>query len=1250
MKRNVISYRPYSVLLIASLLFFLASFIVELIGGNRDLLERETGSLQKYVREKQLEIQDLSSRQQEILKLAQPSFSKGVLNEFLAKDIAVFVYVQEPSGAVLKFWNTQSIIPPVDFLLSKRIDTFQKLANGYYLLHKKLIASDARRFWIVCMVPIQYAYFIESDYLPGRFANKKASQSGYSISLSPTKYKVESLQGNALFYLKQKYAAYSGVQDWSIFILRIIACILLLSSIHSLSTYLVRKNTAFSILFLSSSLIIIRIITYLFPAFFYLKQFGVFDPSIYGTNIALSSLGDLTINMLLCYWIVRFIWSQRTFISTWYMAMVSRNKIILSAAASLLLVLGTFIFAFIIKSLVADSKISFDVTNYYSLSMYTAIGFFAIATLALCYYYFSRILMGFIFPVFVKDVWWTYLLISTIGLIYLSIMGDYKQVIFYLPILGYLIIYTWMFHNENWLLTRFRINVNALLFWMFIFSVFIATVMFSENKSVEWQRRKQYAEKMAFQSDPANQRILSISLSYLDELFLKENATRLFDKALSKKLRDSIITTGYSGYLNNYDTRLYIFNAKSEPVYNEDTATTYIALETILNQSQPIDGSSVRFYETALDKYIYIIRKSIKDINDIELGYFYIISYPRKGNVESLLPELFNMYKQNPEVAPVYYHGIYFRNRLGDYSSNYPFPVQLTVDNTRSAEEVSKVRNGVYDELWYRVNNEKTVIIARKRNTLFEALTLFSYLFCSFLIVVFLMSVLTIISHFMRERGGLLPQLNLRIRNQIHATFIIVNIISFLIIGLTTIGFIKRRYDENSTEKLSRIMSLVVNDITGQKSIIPTTINQDTTSVSIALQKKIEYLAAIHGVNLNVYNMQGDLQNSSEQAVYSNGVLSTKMEPRAFYNLSQGGQVEYSQIEVAAQLQYLSMYNMLRDKNGVTYAYLNIPYFTSRPELNKEISNFIVTIVNLNAFIFILGGLIALLLTNRITRSFSIISKKMQDVNLTTHNEEIIWNRDDEIGDLVKEYNKMVSKLAQNVETLAKTEREGAWREMARQVAHEIKNPLTPMKLSMQHLQKAIEQDRPNVKQLAINVSQTLVEQIDHLSKIASEFSQFANIGKPQLEIFDLHKTIYSLQKLYEMESRVQFEWKAIASPAFVKADKTQMNRLFTNLFSNAIEACDKETCAIKIQESLLPKKIEIKITDNGGGIPLAMQPKIFTPYFTTKTSGTGLGLAMCMGIVEQAGGTIKFTTSEGIGTTFMVTLPLQSEQDSNPV
>ncbi len=506
------------------------------------------------------------------------------------------------------------------------------------------------------------------------------------------------------------------------------------------------------------------------------------------------------------------------------------------------------------------------------------------------------------------------------------------------------------------------------------------------------------------------------------------------------------------------------------------------------------------------------------------------------------------------------------------------------------------------------------------------------------------MQILSLLLKAVYDWPGFKSFFHFNIRNQVHSTIIFISIFSFIIIGIATITFFKNRYNRNNSEKLSRTMKIMVNEM--QKRIdsdhpFDAVLQAGDSMSTYSLEDLVKEVSGIHGVDVNVYDLNGDLQVSSEASVYAKGVLSKKMDPVAYYRLSRLNQIEHVQEEHIANLSYLSIYAPVRDKEGRVYAYLSIPYFTSQPELDQEISNFIVTIINLNAFILLIAGLIALFITNRITRSFSLISDKMKEVNLGRMNEEIIWNRNDEIGDLVKEYNKMVAKLEESAEALAKTEREGAWREMARQVAHEIKNPLTPMKLSIQYLQKSINSNHPNVKELSSNVASTLVEQIDHLSKIAADFSQFANISYTNMEEFDLHEVLRSLQELYRSDENIEFMWRPLPYRIIVNADKTQMNRLFTNLFANAVEACEGRQCRIEVSEQLMEGKIRISIRDNGEGIPEETQSRIFMPNFTTKSSGTGLGLAMCKGIVEQLKGKIWFETQKGHGTTFHVELPL---------
>ncbi|MDQ6814479.1 MAG: HAMP domain-containing histidine kinase, partial [Bacteroidota bacterium] len=408
------------------------------------------------------------------------------------------------------------------------------------------------------------------------------------------------------------------------------------------------------------------------------------------------------------------------------------------------------------------------------------------------------------------------------------------------------------------------------------------------------------------------------------------------------------------------------------------------------------------------------------------------------------------------------------------------------------------------------------------------------------------------------------------------------------------------------------------------------------------LEKTFKEIAEIHNVDANFFDINGNLRVSTQPYMYNKSILSRMMDPNAFYRLRFNKEIQVIQEEKVSNFAYLSIYVPIKDENGELYAYLNIPYLNTQTELNQEISNFLVTLIVLNAFIFVIAGAISVLLTNRITRSFALIATKMKNINLGKANEEITWSTSDEIGALVNEYNKMVKKLEDSAMALAKSEREGAWREMARQVAHEIKNPLTPMKLSIQYLQRALKENNSNSQAMAEKVSATLVEQIDQLAKIASDFSQFANIGTVNMEVFDVTDILVSLINLYSTNKQLVISFNHTEENALVKADRTQIRRLFTNLFQNAIEASDRQlVIRINVDVQIQSGKVHVDFTDHGSGIPEEKRQKIFTPNFTTKSSGTGLGLAMCKGIVEKANGKLWFDTEVGKGTTFHVQLPL---------
>jgi len=1234
-------------LIFASILLLLLSFLSSHYFRQNPSVGSEVKKLQNYIFNEQKDFNELIKDSSLMRKLVQKQESLDEFKKIADKEYGFFLYAETLSEqGELIFWNNQNVLPTTNDLSLTEGEFFQRLSNGYYVIIKKRVQLSGMSNYVIAygLIPIYSQYEVESSYLLTRFAHDKSASKKILLSEKKTPFEVHSIDGQHLFYVAQKVHASILESDPITFMLRVAALFLLLIYVQLVSETITTRYSAIKgALLLAAALVLIRFIFYFFPSFFYLRQFALFDPGIYSTNWLNRSLGDLLINTLLFCWLSVFVWFNIGPIKRVPSFLKGKRIYVAGVLALFFLILSTFELAHTVRSLVADSKISFSVTDFFSLNIYSVVGFVVLALLSLTYYYFTRILFRFIFPAFQNRTVYVYFIIATVGLIYLSFQSGSSLIIFHIPVLLWLVIYTLLVSQEQFIINHFKVTMAGVLFWIFVFSVSLATIILNENKKKEWTFRKSIAEKQHELTDPSQEKTLKIALAYLDNDFLANNFDRFANEYTQRYLRDSIINDNlFLSYRNAYSTKVFVFDSLNRGLFN-DEVRSYADLNDIVTiRSKPTGIPDLYFHETSFDNLSYITKRVIQRDGTF-IGTFFIISTPKKYSSDGFFPELFKHSSDSDiENLPSYSYAIYNNNLLVTASNKYPFRTSLLNEEVPKSE-FERRQNDDFDELWYKANNNKIVVIAKKSDSLIESITLFSYLFCAFLFMVGLMQLIAFIFNAFNFSGNIFSRLS--IRSQVHGTIIFISILSFLIIGAATISFFINRYNRNNIDKLSRTSGIMVREM--QKRIEDQSIFDDVLkiydSVSNAnLQNLIEEVSTIHDVDVNVYTLQGNLRVSSRPDFYNWGVLSTKIHPEAFYHLSRMREVQYVQEENMSSLTYQSMYAPVRAGKGEVYAYLNIPYFSSELDLNQEISNFLVTIINLNAFIFLIAGVIALFITNKITRSFSIIGNKMKEVRLGKTNEEIEWNFKDEIGELVQQYNIMVRQLEQSATALAKSEREGAWREMARQVAHEIKNPLTPMKLSIQYLQKAINNNQSNVKELTSNVANTLIEQIDHLSKIAADFSRFANIGNKNVETLDLHQVISSLIGLYSSNPKVNLQWKKVNSPLKMEADKTHMNRLFTNLLTNAVDACvEKDKCNIEIGEEKNNGYILIQVRDNGEGIPEETKSKIFVPNFTTKTSGTGLGLAMCKSIVEQAGGDIWFETETGKGSTFFVQLPL---------
>jgi two-component system, NtrC family, nitrogen regulation sensor histidine kinase NtrY len=1234
-------FKDNSYLLVISFLLLVISIFTQRTDTKNFFKKTFTKKIENHIHKAEADFKQLTKDTTIINALIENRHNEAQLKQITGLSQYIYVYKTVENFTQLTFWSTQAVLPDSTTIAYNNNNNFTVLTNGYFFVQKKNIDN----YTIISLLPIKWNYAVTNDYLRNDFVVGAETGADFDISIGEAAIPISTKDSSYVFSLKAKNApAYVGENELTIW-LRLLSFLPLCLFIHFTAVYINQKRGILKAsLFLIVTLLLLRTLTYIFSSTLNLRQFELFDPSIYGSDIILRSLGDLLINALLFLWTVNFV---RNNINALYKTLELKKtnyKWAFLIVLAFIILFATYTTGAVIRSMVADSQISFDVMNFFSLNIYSVVGFLVLCSIAIGYYYFSSMVFFFVKKMFNNSIIPFFLIVVIMGLGILSFRIGNLSGGFELYELLWLLVFLLFINNDLSGFFSKGLVVSKMVFWLFFFSASIASVIISENSTKELRNRKRYAEVIAAKTNPISDILLNTILTELRTEVLAPRFNLFRNPITALQLRDSLVNNNLNSYTDNYETKILAYDSLENPLNNEDPVS-FSTITSILNtQAKPSTIPDMYYYDAGFDKFNYITRREIKNESGAISGYVFIVVSPKILMSEKLYPELFSRGKNNSlENSSEYAYAIYEDNKLISSYNDYAFTSRYSEKNFVGKQFLLE-DNAKYNELWYNAGSGKYVLIAKENKLMIELITLFSYLFCMFILLNGISSFITLLLRARFKWDRIQKEIQLTIRQQVHGTIISFSVFSFLIIGIATFLFFTSRYQNNNKEILSRTIKIIGKDVTAsvpKKMIQETLFDNGRPKETGDLSSIINRLSQVHGHDINLYSIAGDLKASSLSLPYEKGIVSTKIDPQSFYHLNAGKEIQYYQKEQIGKLDFVSDYIPVTDSSGQEIAYLNIPYFTSETKLKEEISSFLVTIIILNAFILLIAGIVAIIIANRITNSFSFISDRMKKINLAKRNETIEWNKNDEIGALVNEYNKMVGKLDESAAVLARTERENAWQEMAKQVAHEIKNPLTPMKLSMQFLKKAIDEDAPNIKELSTKVSNTLVEQMDHLSNIAGEFSRFANIEKSNPERFNINDVVISVKQLYEGDTSVDFVWKYSPNEVFIYADKTHINRILTNLILNGIQAVNGDIKpSIHIQEIVKDNVVTIQITDNGSGIPAEMHDKIFMPNFTTKTSGTGLGLSMCKRMAEQAGGDISFETSDN-GTSFFVTLPL---------
>lgn len=485
-------------------------------------------------------------------------------------------------------------------------------------------------------------------------------------------------------------------------------------------------------------------------------------------------------------------------------------------------------------------------------------------------------------------------------------------------------------------------------------------------------------------------------------------------------------------------------------------------------------------------------------------------------------------------------------------------------------------------------------------------------------------------------KGFKISMLSLQIR--IFLSMILLIIVASVLLASISIIQFKNEAKEYHQERLDRKEDAIKENINYVLS--NTTYPLTPSNLPLIFKDKIHELSDIHNLEINIYSLEGKLLKSSKSKFSIDSVAPPI--PKYIIKLVQSSiEKRYVDIKNSNGKKNRSSYSLIKDDKFKPLGILNLPYVEDDGFYQTELQNFLVRLAQVYSFMLLVAFAVAYFLSSYITKSLKTISDKLSETSLNQKNEKIVLEASSkEINLLIKAYNAMVDELEESALKLAQSEREEAWREMAKQVAHEIKNPLTPMRLTVQSFQRKFDPNDPNLKQKINDYSETLIQQIDTMSSVASAFSNFASMPAQQNETLNVVDVVELTMDLFN-EEYVHF--KAEEGEIISKIDRTQLIRIITNLVKNAIQAIpeQQENKAVAVTIKKESNNVIITVADNGMGIATEDFNRIFEPKFTTKSSGMGLGLSIIKNIIENYNGTITVESRKGKGTTFTVSLPI---------
>jgi signal transduction histidine kinase len=1134
-------------------------------------------------------------------------------------------------SARLIAWTSRGYAPETAALISRDSISLFQSNRGDYLVRKWELANHKI---LLGVLPLIERYKVNNQYLRTTWnsvvfpiENIQVLKSDGAVGLPIKNF----------FAISDEFVLDSLPFDWCSFLLAVVSFFMLLLALALTIQWLRRigwYDVSFLVLLIVLLLFRLVMIRFNFPAV--LGYSTLFDPQKFASSWLNVSLGDFLLNALVVAGCSIYLFTIYTRLKLFDRLLQSSHLIkVLASIFLLTLALFAFLFPFLFYEIIFhNSSIRLDISQ--------SIFFDELRVIA-----FACVILGFVSSFIFCHVAVTYA------------KHLINQVYFLAALTASVILfsgYAWLSNHDytlplviaiGYILVLFATNLSSSLskigfvgFSYFLFAACsygllgaMSVRYFSQEATYKAQLR--FANNSLINHDILGEFILfDAGKKIAEDIFIQ---SRFANPFLPKSgIRERVQQLYINPYFDRYEVNIYLYDVAGEAITDDVQSDLVGSIQRVQKVATKTDYEGVYWLNEpktkSIKRYINII--SINNSNP--LGYVLIDLSLKRITPRSVYPELLldNRFAQFLNTEDFSY-GFFLRGQLitsnGDFNYRHYNTAKILSNPLLFAQGVTV--DG-YNHIAVDNEGSEVVVVSAKVYEWYHVLANFSFWFVAGLIIVFCWILVLALMSFYRSYK---LSYSTRIQMYIYAAFILP-LLALAIATLTiTNNSYHRERNDNAADKSEVIAETIAQ-----------TIELADSSQSIqGISAQLASLAKSSQTDITLFNAQGELLASSQPLIFENQLQSKHLNREAYYRLSTLHENYVVRSEQIGALQYSSTYRAVRAPlTGSLLGVVNFPFFQSAKTTEQlqalVFSNILVVFV----VVFLLFNILSTYAVNWLTFPLKFITRSLSATTLTGENKPLHWKSNDEIGMMVAEYNRMLQNLESSKAELARTQKESAWREMAQQVAHEIKNPLTPMKLMLQRMElnAAFETDE---KKQALK---TMLQQVEILNGIATSFSSFAKMPVPILTKTNLVQSLSKAVALYAHGTYGNVVFNTEYSEVLVMGDEQLLTRIFSNLIINGLQAHASESEAtVEVTLEIDKSTATISFADNGSGIPEGYEDKIFIPSFSTKKTGSGLGLAIAKQGIEHMNGKIGFEANENVGCRFYIQLPVITFLLSSP-